>query len=113
MKTRNFVLLLGMIAALAGTAVAHDGYGYYGRRPVHYGYVNGYRLGQQAGGEDAARRIRFRATDHGSFRSGMDGYRGGNRHIYRDQFRAGYMQGYRQAYSATMARYRHGRPYRW
>ncbi len=118
MKKRASLALVATLALglLGGTAVAQDRddwhygtYTYDSRGYMHYAFDTGFREGQQAGQEDAARRIRFRATDHGAFRSGMDGYRGGNRWAYQDAFRDGYMRGYRQAYGETMERFRHDR----
>ncbi len=113
MKKRASLVLVGTLALgmLGGTAMAqgpgwYGPYGPYERVSVRYGFDNGYREGLQAGREDAERRIRFRATDHGAFRGGMDGYRGGNPRAYQDAFRNGYVRGYRQAYGATMERYR-------
>ncbi len=69
----------------------------------NYGYDRGYRDGMHSGHGDAEKGYRFRAEDHGQFRSGSDGYDGrGSKDEYKEAYRAGYMKGYKQAYGETM-----------
>ena len=98
------------LTLLAGTAFAgHDDYktSYEDRNGVkwypNYGYDKGLKAGARSGHVDAEKGFRFRASDHGQFRSGLDGYVGKcSKDEYKEAFRAGYMKGYRQAYNETM-----------
>ena len=96
------------LTMLVAAAVADDhGTSYEDRNGVkwyaNYGYDKGLKDGQHSGHEDAEHGFRFRATDHGQFKDGMDGFRGKcTKEEYKQAYRAGYMKGYRAAFDETM-----------
>ncbi len=111
MKKLAGLLAAGTLALtmLGGMAFAGDDYhtSYTDRNGVRWyaspGYDRGFRDGAHSGHGDAEKGYRFRAQDHGQFRSGTDGWDGnGAKDAYRESYRAGYMKGYKQAYDETM-----------
>ncbi len=110
MKKMAGLIVAGTLALtiLGTTAFAGDDHSSYTDRNgvrwyANYGYDRGMRDGAHSGHKDAEHGFRFRATDHGQFRSGTDGYDGsGSKEEYRESYRAGYRKGYRQAYDETM-----------
>lgn len=112
MKRIASLAIAGFLAltVLGATAFAGDHTSYEDRNGVrwtaNYGYDNGLKDGQHSGRQDAEHGYRFRATDHGQFKSAMDGYSGHcSKDDYKSAYRAGYMKGYRQAYDVTMRSY--------
>ncbi|ABF43417.1 hypothetical protein Acid345_4417 [Candidatus Koribacter versatilis Ellin345] len=108
--------LAGLFAAgalaltmLGGMAFAGDDYhtSYTDRDGTKWyaspGFDRGFRDGGHSGHVDAEHGFRFRASDHGQFRGGTDGWNGnGAKDAYRESYRAGYLKGYREAYDETM-----------
>ena len=72
-----------------------------GRGLARDGYDRGYREGQRQGDFDARRGLTPDFQRDQIFRDGTRGYqrRFGNRELYRDDFRRGYMDGYRSSYA--------------
>jgi hypothetical protein len=107
-------LLVGL-TMLASTAFAGDNKGtsYQDRNGVkwyaNYGFDRGLRDGSHAGRQDAEKGYRFRAQEHGQFRSAMDGFKGGRKDDYKDAYRAGYLKGYKEEYRMTSRTYEYRR----
>lgn len=100
-------LALTMLGATAFAGDDYQGTSYEDRNGVrwyaNYGFDRGMRDGTHSGHVDAEKGLRFRATDHGQFRGGTDGFQGGcTKDEYKEAYRAGYMKGYRQAFGDTM-----------
>lgn len=100
------------LTILGSVAFAGDNHGtsYEDRNGVrwyaNYGYDRGLKDGTHSGREDAEKGFRFRATDHGQFKSAMDGYQGHcTKDEYKDSYRAGYMKGYKETYNQVMRSY--------
>lgn len=74
------------------------------------GYRVGYEDGRDKGREDARDRDRYDPTRHGRYRSADHRYEReyGPKEFYRDAYRQGFVQGYREAYASHR-----GRGYRW
>jgi hypothetical protein len=114
MKRIASLAIMGTLALsmLGGAAFGADWDDYHGNRyadrddyrgRANYGFDRGLHDGSHSGHEDAEHGYRFRATDHGQFKGGLDGYNGGcSKDEYRDAYRAGYMRGYRQAFNETV-----------
>ena len=101
----TFALTMLGATAFAGDETYHTSYE--DRNGVrwypNYGYDKGLKDGMHSGHVDAEKGFRFRAEDHGQFRSGTDGYDGrGTKDEYKEAYRSGYMKGYKQAYGETM-----------
>ena len=98
------------LALLGATAFAGDDYHgttYEDRNGVRWypnnGYDRGLKDGTHSGHVDAEKGQRFRAQEHGQFRSATDGYDGrGTKDAYKEAYRNGYMKGYKQAFGETM-----------
>lgn len=118
----NRIASLAMVGtfalAMLGTAVAapgdQPGTSYEDRNGVtwyaNYGFDRGLKDGARSGHEDAEKGFRYRATDHGQFKSGTDGFNGGcSKDTYKEAYRAGYLKGYRQAYTDTMKSFGYNR----
>ena len=97
------LLLVGTTACATGTyqyrPYRTDGYQQIQRRA----YDNGYREGLEHGRDDARRGRAFSFERHDDYRDADEGYRRGDgidrdqyRQMYRDGFRAGYSESYRQ-----------------
>lgn len=114
MKRCASLLVVGTFAftMVAGAAFAAGGDDYHGtsyedrngvRWYPNYGYDKGMKDGMHSGHVDAEKGFRYRAEDHGQFRSGTDGYQGKcTKDEYKEAYRAGYLKGYKQAYGETM-----------
>jgi hypothetical protein len=116
-------MTIALAAGSVAVAGAQSRWGYqdpyYGQRPYdnrggyyggdygdRYGMRGGpaYQFGLEDGRRDGERdfytRHSFRPEEHGNFRHADRGYsrRFGDKRYYKDQYRAGYMEGYRMAY---------------
>ena len=107
--------LLAGLTILAGSAFAGDDYkgtSYEDRNGVkwyaNYGFDRGFKDGSKSGRQDAEKGYRFRASDHGQFKGGLDGFKGGNKEDYKDAYRAGYMKGYKEQYNRTSRNFGYG-----
>ena len=102
--------LLGLAVAATGCAPTFYGPQYPGAyespRFDRRAYDKGYEEGLENGRDDARHRRPFDYARHGDFRHADEGYEraAGPREEYRDQFRRGFVTGYREAYRAN-ARY--------
>ena len=114
MKRFAVLAIMGTLAltVLAATAFAADkddykGTSYEDRSGVrwypNHGYDRGMKDGSKSGHQDAEKGYRYRADQHGQFRSGTDGWDGrGKKDEYIEAYRAGYTKGYKQAFNETM-----------
>ena len=87
-----------------------DRYGYPDRYPDRYetrrsinagpAFDLGYREGLEEGRKDRDKHKRFDPDNHGEFRDADHGYRSeyGSKELFRDEFRDGFLRGYREAY---------------
>lgn len=114
MKGFAAMAIVGTLAltVLGATAFAADkddykGTSYEDRNGVRWypnrGYDRGMKDGSKSGHQDAEKGFRYRADQHGQFRSGTDGWNGrGKKDEYVEAYRAGYTKGYKQAFNETM-----------
>jgi hypothetical protein len=77
-----------------------DGYGRYDRRGGGPAYSRGFEDGRWDGERDLRTGHSFRPTHSDNYRHADRGYRHefGERQYYKDQYRAGYLEGYRMAF---------------
>jgi hypothetical protein len=110
---KSFQLLLTVAVALGMGAPAHAqyrNYQYGGGYPGSGGYERGrgaspaYQIGLEDGRRDGEHdmygRHSFRPEHSSNFRHADRGYRGffGDKRFYKEQYRAGYIEGYRMGY---------------
>jgi hypothetical protein len=118
MKIRHFALASTLALAAPAAALdarapdARDQWGAGATQTI--AYREGYDRGLRAGEEDRRRNQSFNFTDESDYRSANAGYRSqyGDRGRYREDFRRGYVEGYRVGYARDGA-YADGRAGGW
>jgi len=103
-----------------GWGYGNGGYnGPYGAYPSgSYGYGNGnvayqygYKDGFDLGANDARRGAAYNDHGSGAYKHGDNGFPGGNKGVYQQEYRQAYQQGYRAGYSQARGGYGYRRPY--
>ena len=83
-------------------------YGYgNGNVAYQYGYKDGYDLGAN----DARRGAAYNDHGSGAYKHANNGFPGGNKDAYQQEYRQAYQQGYRAGYSQAGGGYGYRRPY--
>ena len=113
MKSLQLVLTAALALGMGASAHAQYRDRYDGGYPSNGGYERGrggspaYQIGVEDGRRDGERdmyrRHSFRPEQNGNFRHADRGYRGffGDKRYYKEQYRAGYLEGYRMGFRGS------------